>query len=32
MVFAYVREEIVVADIDEENAILWRQYRRDGEA
>jgi hypothetical protein len=31
---AYVRQEIVVADLDrdlrEENADLWRRYRRDG--
>lgn len=31
---AYVRDDIVVADLDvdlaEENAMLWRQYRRDG--
>jgi hypothetical protein len=36
MLLAYVREEIVVgdldADLDEELAMLWRQYRRGGEA
>jgi hypothetical protein len=36
MMLALVRQEIVVADlddpIDEENAMLWRQYRRGGEA
>ena len=35
IMLAYVREEIVVADLDtgldEENAMLWRQYRRGGE-
>lgn len=36
MMLAYVREEIVVADLDadpdEELAMLWRQYRQGGEA
>jgi hypothetical protein len=36
MLLAYVREEIVVADLDadpdEELAMLWRQYRQGGEA
>lgn len=33
---AYIRDDVVVADLDadlrEENAMLWRQYRRGGEA
>jgi hypothetical protein len=36
MMLGYVRQEIVVADLDadrdEELAMLWRQYRRGGEA
>jgi len=36
MMLAYVRDEVVVADLDadpdEELAMLWRQYRRGGEA
>lgn len=36
VLFAYVREEVVVAVLDagpdEELAMLWRQYRQGGEA
>lgn len=32
MLLAYVREEIVGADRDEELAMLWRPYRRGCEA
>jgi len=35
-ILAYVREEVVVvdldADLDEELAMLWQQYRQGGEA
>lgn len=36
MMLAYIRDDVDVADpdqpLDEENAMLWRQYRRGGEA